>query len=137
MPQLIDAAIKKHGRETKPGDQEPISDHAFSLLSCRDQMPDGGVAFGMKAVHGILQDAIGIGHALMLPHVLEPGIDVKRLDEDSLFRGVFVDAPIISAVAPALAGELRHRREKCRAIGRGDGVFDGDQHRTSVGLDVV
>ena len=48
-------------------------------------MPDGGVALGIKAVHGILQDAIGIGDALMLPQVLEPGVDVKRLHKDPLF----------------------------------------------------
>src|SRR5579862_1703566 len=27
MPQLVDPAIEKHGSETKPGNQEPISDH--------------------------------------------------------------------------------------------------------------
>jgi hypothetical protein len=53
------------------------------------------------------------------------------------FEAVFVDAPIESAITPALARQLRHRREKCRAIGRGERVFDGDQHRTSVGLDVL
>jgi hypothetical protein len=100
-------------------------------------VPDGGVTFGIKAVHRILQHAIGISYALMLSHVVEPGIDVKRLHEGSLFRGVFVNAPIIGAVSPALARELRHRREKCRAINCGDDVFDSDQHRTSVGLEVV
>jgi hypothetical protein len=48
-------------------------------------VPDGAVTFGIKAVHSILQDAIGIGYALMLPQVLEPRIDVKRLHEGSLF----------------------------------------------------
>ena len=100
-------------------------------------MPDGGVAFGLKAVHCILQHPIGIGHALMLTHVLEPGIDAECLDEDPLFRGVFVDASIIGAVAPSLARKLRHRCEKRRALVPGDGVFDGDEHRTPVGLDVV
>src|SRR5882724_9888626 len=31
MPQLINPAIKKHRRETSPGDQEPVLDHPFSL----------------------------------------------------------------------------------------------------------
>jgi len=100
-------------------------------------MPDSGVASGVKAVHRVLQHPVGIGHALMLSHVLEPGIDIECLDEGSRQRGVLIYAPIIGAVAPSLARELRHRREKCRAIDRGDGVFDGDQHRTSVGLDVA
>jgi hypothetical protein len=42
-------------------------------------MPDRRRAFRVEAMHRVLQDAIGIGYALMLPHVLEPGIDVKRL----------------------------------------------------------
>ena len=41
------------------------------------------------------------------------------------------------AITPALARQLRHRCEKCRAINRGDDVFDGHQHRPSVGLNVV
>jgi hypothetical protein len=48
-------------------------------------VPDGGVAVGLKAVHGVLQHAIGIGHALMLSHVVEPGIDAECLDKDTLF----------------------------------------------------
>ena len=105
--------------------------------SCRDQVPDGGVAFGIKAVYCILQDAIGVGHALMLSHVVEPGIDAECLDEGSLLRGVLIDAPIKSAVAPALARQLYDRRKKRRAISRRDGVFNGDENRTSVGLDIV
>ena len=92
---------------------------------------------GVKAVHCILQHAIGIGNASMLPHVIESGIDVECLDQGPLLRGVLIYAPIIGAVSPALVCELRHRRKKRRAIARGDGVFDGDQHRTTVGLDVV
>src|SRR5437879_6045925 len=37
MPQLVDPAIEKHGSETKPGNQEPISDH-FCAPLCRYQM---------------------------------------------------------------------------------------------------
>ena len=51
----------------------------------RDQVSDGGVAVGLKALHGVLEDAIGIGYALMLPQVLEPGIDPECLDKDTLF----------------------------------------------------
>ena len=105
--------------------------------SCRDQVPDGGVAFGIKAVYCILQDAIGVGHALMLSHVVEPGIDAECLDEGPLFRGILIDAPIKGAVSLALARQLCDRRKKRRAISRRDGVFDGDEHRTSVGLDIV
>src|SRR5205814_2239971 len=79
---------------------------------CRYQMSDRRRAFCVEAMHRVLQHAIGIGNALMLPHVLEPGIDVECLDEDPLLRGVLVYAPIIGAVAPAPDRELRHRREK-------------------------
>jgi hypothetical protein len=48
-------------------------------------VPDGGGAFGLKAVHRVLQHASGIGYALMLSHVLEPGTDAECLDEDTLF----------------------------------------------------
>ena len=88
-------------------------------------------------MRSVLQHPIGIGHALMLSHVVDPGIDTECLDDDTLLRGVLIDAPIKGAVSPALARQLRDRREKCRTINRGDNVFDGDQHRTSVGLDVV
>src|SRR6516162_2974586 len=33
VPQLVDAAIEKHRRETQPSDRERISDHGFSFLS--------------------------------------------------------------------------------------------------------
>ena len=58
---------------------------ACSLLPCRDQVPDGRVAFGLKAMHRILLHPIGIGHALMLSHVVEPGFEAECLDEDTLF----------------------------------------------------
>jgi len=48
-------------------------------------MPDRRRAFRLETMHGILQDAIGVGHALMLSHVLEPGIDAECLDEGTLF----------------------------------------------------
>ena len=53
--------------------------------SCHDQVPDGGVGSDIKAVHCILQYTIGIGYALMLSHVVEPGIDAECLDKDTLF----------------------------------------------------
>ena len=100
-------------------------------------MPDRRRAFRSETIHSVLQHAIGIGHALMLPHVVEPGIDAECLDEGPLFRGILIDAPIKGAVSPALARQLYDRRKKRRAISRRDGVFDGDQHRTSVGLDLA
>ena len=50
-------------------------------------MPDGRRAFRLETMHRVLQHPIGIGHALMLSHVVEPGIDVECLGEDTLLRG--------------------------------------------------
>ena len=48
MPQLVDAAIKKHGRETKPGDQEPVLDHPFSLPCAAIKCLTAGVPSAWK-----------------------------------------------------------------------------------------
>jgi hypothetical protein len=47
-------------------------------------MPYRRRAFGLEMIHSVLQHAIGIGHALMLSHVVAPGIDAECLDEDTL-----------------------------------------------------
>jgi hypothetical protein len=48
-------------------------------------MPDRRRALRLETIHSVLQHAIGIGHALVLSHVVEPGIDAECLDEDTLF----------------------------------------------------
>src|SRR6266849_5476402 len=109
-------ACRPRYRETRQRDKAGQSGthiRSFFAPVRRYQMSDRGCAFRVEAMHRVLQHAIGIGNALMLPHVLEPGIDVECLDEDPLLRGVLIYAPIIGAVAPSLARELRHRGEKC------------------------
>src|SRR5882724_940330 len=48
MPQLINPAIKKHGRETKPGDQEPVLNHPFSLPCAAIKCLTAGVPSAWK-----------------------------------------------------------------------------------------
>src|SRR3984893_6296717 len=48
MPQLIDPAIKKHGRKTKPGDQEPVLNHPFSLPCAAIKCLTAGVPSAWK-----------------------------------------------------------------------------------------
>jgi hypothetical protein len=65
-----------------------ISTHIRSSVCaplCRYQMPDRRRALRLETIHSVLQHAIGIGHALVLSHVVEPGIDAECLDEDTLF----------------------------------------------------
>src|SRR5271155_841919 len=43
MPQLVDPAIEKHDSETKPGNQEPISDHPSLPCAAIRCLTAGGV----------------------------------------------------------------------------------------------
>jgi hypothetical protein len=58
---------------------------SFCAPWCSYQMPDRRRAFRLETIHGVLQHPIGIGYALVLSHVVEPGIDAECLDKDTLF----------------------------------------------------
>ena len=83
------ATYRRRYKETPPRDRAGQSaTHIRSSVCaplCRYQMPDRRRAFRMETIHSVLQHPIGIGHALMLSHVVEPGIDAECLDEDSFF----------------------------------------------------
>jgi hypothetical protein len=71
-----------------------------------NQVRDRGLAPCAKALNGLLQHAIGIGDALMLAEMLDPGLDHEGLDEAPLLLGrVFEDPPGEGAIAPALRSE--------------------------------
>src|SRR5882762_10548171 len=48
MPKLIHGAVKKHDRETKPGNQQPISDHPFALPCAAIKCLTAGVPSAWK-----------------------------------------------------------------------------------------
>ena len=78
-----------------------------------NRVRDRGLAPCVKALNGFLQHAIGVGDALMLAEMLDPGLDHEGLDEAPLLGRVFEDPPGEGAIAPALRSE------------RGDGGKEG------------
>src|SRR5207244_8529703 len=93
-------------------------------------------AIDLKTIDGLLQRAVGMGHPFMLPQMLDPGIQHERLDEPALACGILEYSPIECAVPAALVRELRDRIQKHGAILRPDPIFDCDEDRPSVRLDV-
>ena len=81
-----------------------------------DEMRNFGRAYSMKSRNHILQNAIGIGDALMLAKVLHPG--VCQEEEPSSFLGILEYTPSVGPVAAALARQFFERREKRVAIAR-------------------
>ena len=66
----------------------------------RDQMRDLGCTRDIEAVNRFLQHAVGIGHAFVLPQVLEPRVHLEDFDETPCRLDILEDAPVERAVAP-------------------------------------
>jgi len=79
----------------------------------------------------LLRQAIGLGDALMLAQMLDPGFDQEGLDEAALLRRILIDAPGIGAVALSFMADLRQRREEAVAALRIDAVLDRDEDRAA------
>ena len=65
-------------------------------------MCDLGLCRSIELADGILNDAISIRYALVLPEVLEPGGEHESLQETSLLGGILEDVPPVGAVPPSL-----------------------------------
>lgn len=63
----------------------------------------------LKAAHDLLEQTIGLRHALVLSKMLEPGVCQKGLDEAAVLRGVLKYSPVISAVSTPFACALAAR----------------------------
>src|SRR5207244_1274214 len=73
----------------------------------------------------------------MLAQVLEPGFHEKCLDHPSLLGGILEYTPGIGAIAPALVTKLFERAKERFPVARIDPVFDRDQHRSAIVLDLM
>src|SRR5580658_5236285 len=102
-----------------------------------DEMRDFRLAAQLKAAHRFLHYPVGVGDALMLAEMLHPRIHKEGFDDAAFIGGVLINAPAIGAVAAALVAELFNGSEERFAVLWTDAVFDGDQHRTTVLLDVL
>src|SRR5438445_3680259 len=91
----------------------------------------------MKSLNRLLGRLIRIRNPFVLPQVLEPGLHEERFQHASLFGSIFKNAPRIGTVTATLLAELFDRREKRLTITRIDSVFDRDEHRALIALDVV
>src|SRR4051812_41022551 len=100
-------------------------------------MGDLWVALEMKALHAVLDEAIGIGDALMLAQMLEPGFDEEALDETPGLGGILEEPPGIGAVAPPFMGELGGGGDEVGPSRGIDAIFDRHQHRAAIRRDVA
>lgn len=56
-------------------------------------MSDHGRAFYVEPAHRVLHNAIGIGHALVLAKMIEPGVEIEGLDETPFLGRILAQAP--------------------------------------------
>jgi len=66
----------------------------------RNQMCNRRRAFE-ETVNVLLEHAIGVGHPLVLPQVLEPRLNEKRLQKSPWFGDILEQAPRVGAVPAA------------------------------------
>ena len=102
-----------------------------------DEMRNLGLAFDVKAVNRILNQPIGVCHALVLTEMLEPGFHQEGFHHAAFFGGILEHPPGIGAVAPALLRELLERGEKPVAAFGIDPVFDHDHDQPLVLRDIM
>src|SRR5215467_2325765 len=108
-----------------------------SALCARDQVRNLRRPCGLKSPDRLLDRSIRLGHPLVLPQVLEPRFHEERFQHAPFFGSILKNAPRIGTVAATLLAELFDRREKQLTITRIDSVFDRDEHRALIALDVV
>ena len=65
-----------------------------------DQMNNDRRPF-QETVNVLLEHAIGIGHSLVLPQVLEPRLDEKSFEKPPWFRDILEQTPRVGAIAAA------------------------------------
>src|SRR2546425_7534166 len=102
-----------------------------------DQVRDRGRAVGVESVNRILQHAVGVRDAFVLAQVFKPGFDEKSLQHPSFDGSVFEYSPRVRTIASTLATEFFKRGEERFAILWIDPIFDRNQHRSPIPLDLV
>src|SRR5262249_39831127 len=90
------------------------------------------------AYHRGFSNAVRFGDAFMLAQMLEPGRKVKGFDEAELgTRRVFVDAPIVSTVAPSLPAQSVDRLKKSGTVLWPYRILDRYHHRAAVRRNIM
>ena len=112
----------------------PANETLRSVGLGRHKMSDERLALRVILLDCVLQNAVGTGHALMLPQMLKPGLDKKRFDEALRHSRVLIDAPGIGPVALALALQFVQGREKGGTVLEVNLVIDGHHHGSCIGL---
>jgi hypothetical protein len=77
-----------------------------SIPLCADQVRCLWSIADLKTAHSLLRIPIRFGHAPMQTQMIEPRVGEKGLNEATLVGRVLVNAPVVSAVAAALARVL-------------------------------
>src|SRR5206468_3621359 len=86
------------------------------------------------AAGALFHFAVGHGNALVLPHVLDPGLYQERLDVAARVTGVAQQIPSEGAVTQPDAPHVTHGPREVLGARRIDAVLDGDQDRTAIAL---
>ena len=97
-------------------------------------LPSGGPA---RDPLWFVRDRDELVRRFVLSQVLDPGFHEERFQHASFFGSILKHPPRIGAVAAALLAELFDGREKRLTVTRIDAVFDRDEHRTLIALDIV
>jgi hypothetical protein len=58
----------------------------------------------VELMNRVLEDAVSVGHALVLAQMLKPRFNKECFQESPFFGGIFKDTPCISAVKTSLMG---------------------------------
>src|SRR2546425_2236323 len=107
-------------------------------LSPRDVVPDTRTLLtAVEASGGLEQRAVIGGDALVLAEVLHPGLDDEHLEPAVRVFGVTVDVPADGAVAAADRLEPPHGAQELLGLGRIHLVFERDQHRALVAVELT
>src|SRR5439155_6761178 len=114
----------------------------FCLCSAQARLGSNQVcnfrcAFGMKPVHGILDYTISIRNTFVLAQVLKPGINEKGLYHPSFDCSILEYGPGICAIAATFLTKLFKRCEEWFAFPWINTIFNRDQNRSSILLDLL
>src|SRR5258708_29012335 len=116
--------------------QAPTTPSKYDRLGS-NQVRDLRCAVSVEPVDRILQDAVGIRDTFMLAQVLEPGLHKESFHHPSFDCSIFECSPRVGTIASALMTQLFKRGEEDFAVAWIVPIFDRDQHRSTILLDVM
>src|SRR6266849_4921769 len=90
------------------------------------------VGAAMEGARTITDRGVALGRALVLPQVLQPGVDQKHLDEDTGLLRVLVERPRDGAAATAQLLHVAHDGHERGTVLARDLVAHGHHHGSAI-----